>query len=116
MFYDLHTRLKVNNFSINRQIPAYTSYFDVAEFQIKCVNELDIYDVIIDKYTEQKKLNNISIFPGPLAIMVALHLFCMALMILFILYCGMAFHSMMIAFSNILKRVERMMIALNSSV
>ena len=50
--------LKVNNFSINRQIPAYTSYFDVAEFQIKCVNELDIYDVIIDKYTEQKKLNN----------------------------------------------------------
>ena len=58
MFYDLHTRLKVNNFSINRQIPAYTSYFDVAEFQIKCVNELDIYDVIIDKYTEQKKLNN----------------------------------------------------------
>jgi nitrogen fixation-related uncharacterized protein len=49
--------------------------------------------------------------PGPLAIMVALHLFCMALMILFILYWGMAFHSMMIAFSNILKRVERMMIA-----
>jgi hypothetical protein len=33
--------LKVNNFSINRQIPAYTSYFDVAEFQIKCVNELE---------------------------------------------------------------------------
>jgi hypothetical protein len=47
--------------------------------------------------------------------MVALHLFCMPLMILFILYCGMAFHSMMIAFSNILKRVERMMLALNSS-
>ena len=58
MFYDLHTRLEVNKFSINRQIPAYTSYFDVAEFQIKCVNELDIYDVVIDKYTEQKKLNN----------------------------------------------------------
>jgi hypothetical protein len=58
LFHDLYTRLKVNNFSINRQIPAYTSYFDVAEFQIKCVNELDIYDVVIDKYTEQKKLNN----------------------------------------------------------
>jgi hypothetical protein len=43
-----------------KAIPFYDLWIHghVAEFQIKCVNELDIYDVIIDKYTEQKKLSN----------------------------------------------------------
>ena len=43
---------------------------------------------------------------APLAVMVALHLFCMPLMICWNLYCGMAFHSMMNAFSNSCKELK----------
>ena len=44
--------------------------------------------------------------PGPLSVVVAMHLCCTPLMICWNLYCGMAFHSMMGAFSNSCKELN----------
>ena len=43
---------------------------------------------------------------APLTVMVALHLFCIPLMIIWILYCGIAFHSLINAFSNSCKELN----------
>ena len=64
----------------------------------------DLQYVTHDEFTHKSTMS-VSC-PDPLSVMAAMHLFCMPLMICWNLYCGMAFHSMMGAFSNSYKELN----------